>query len=138
MCPGACSDGNAPGSHILQGIDFVVQPRGCLSEIEDTVNPVLSNSFSPDVASSVNPMQVAVSLGGVIWLIGMAAMLAYALISFILLKRKVRASFEVNSRIRECDEVESPFILGMLRPMIYIPSGMPDETIQMVIAHEEV
>lgn len=127
------------GKVIPENIEMVKDPHieSGVRIIDNTVNPVLSNSFSPDVASSVNPMQVAVSLGGVIWLIGMAAMLAYALISFILLKRKVRASFEVNSRIRECDEVESPFILGMLRPMIYIPSGMPDETIPMVIAHEE-
>lgn len=113
------------GKVIPENIEMVKDPHieSGVRIIDNTVNPVLSNSFSPDVASSVNPMQVAVSLGGVIWLIGMAAMLAYALISFILLKRKVRASFEVNSRIRECDEVESPFILGMLRPMIYIPSA---------------
>ena len=63
------------GKVIPENIEMVKDPHieSGVRIIDNTVNPVLSNSFSPDVASSVNPMQVAVSLGGVIWLIGMAA-----------------------------------------------------------------
>ena len=60
------------GKEIPENIEMVKDPHieSGVRIIDNTVNPVLSNSFSPDVASSVNPMQVAVSLGGVIWLIG--------------------------------------------------------------------
>ena len=49
--------------------------------IDNAVNPVIEKSFSPDAASSVNPMQVVVFMGCIIWLTGMTAMLLYALIS---------------------------------------------------------
>ncbi len=105
--------------------------------IDNAVNPVIEKSFSPDAASSVNPMQVVVFMGSIIWLTGMTVMLLYALISYILLRRKVRASVAMNDRVKECDEVDSPFILGIFRPEIYVPSGIDENTLELVIAHEE-
>lgn len=105
--------------------------------IDNAVNPVIEKSYSPDAASSVNPMQVVVFMGSIIWLTGMAAMLLYALISYLLLRRKVWASVAANSRVKECDEVDSPFILGIFRPEIYVPSGISEDTLELVIAHEE-
>ena len=72
----------------------------------------------------------------VIWLVGMGAMLIYALISFIKLKKSVRASIPVKDNILACDEVKSPFILGIIKPMIYVPSSMAGETLSYVITHE--
>lgn len=105
--------------------------------IDNAVNPVIEKSFSPDAISSVNPMQVVVFAGSILWLIGMAAMLLYALTSYFLLRRKVRASVAMNNRVKECDEVDSPFILGIFRPEIYVPSGISEDTLELVIAHEE-
>lgn len=105
--------------------------------IDNAVNPVIEKSFSPDAISSANPMQVVVFAGSILWLTGMVAMLLYALISYLLLRRKVRASVAANSRVKECDEVDSPFILGIFRPEIYVPSGISEDTLELVIAHEE-
>ena len=105
--------------------------------IDNAVNPVIKRSFSPDVSNSANPMQIVVLAASVIWLIGMAAMLMYALISFVLLKKKVRASVAISGKVKECDEVGSPFIFGIFRPVIYVPSGMNERTFDLVIAHEE-
>ncbi|SFQ22733.1 Signal transducer regulating beta-lactamase production, contains metallopeptidase domain [Butyrivibrio proteoclasticus] len=105
--------------------------------IDNAVNPVIEKSFSPDAASSVNPMQVVVFVGSILWLTGMVVMLLYALISYILLRRKVRASVSLNGSVKECDEVDSPFILGIFRPEIYVPSGIDENTLELVIAHEE-
>ena len=105
--------------------------------INNTVNPVIEKSLSPEAASSVNPMQVVVYAGSVIWVAGMAVMLIYALISYVMLKKKVKASVPVDDRVRECDEVRSPFILGILHPVIYVPSGMSGDTLKLVLAHEK-
>lgn len=104
--------------------------------IDNAVNPVIGSTFSPTVADSVNPMQVIVYIAGVIWIAGMLAMLIYAIISYILLKRKVRVSVDITDRVKECDEVKSPFILGLIRPVIYVPSGLDIETLELVTAHE--
>ena len=104
--------------------------------IDTAVNPVMESNLSPQIGDSVNPMQVVAHIAGIIWCIGVICCLAYALISFIRLKMKVRASKKIGRNIYACDEVVSPFILGIFRPVIYIPSGMGRETTDYVIAHE--
>ena len=71
-----------------------------------------------------------------IWLLGAALMLACALISYIHLKREVSASILREENIYICDEIQSPFVLGVVKPRIYIPSGMAEDTQKNVIAHE--
>ena len=112
--------------HINSGIAY----------IDTAVNPVMESNLSPQIGDSVNPMQVVAHIAGIIWCIGVICCLAYALISFIRLKMKVRASKKIGRNIYACDEVVSPFILGIFRPAIYIPSGMGRETTDYVIAHE--
>lgn len=72
----------------------------------------------------------------VIWIIGAVILLAYALISCIKLRKSVNASIVVKDNIMRCDEVKSPFILGIIKPVIYVPSAMDDETMALVVTHE--
>lgn len=72
-----------------------------------------------------------------IWLTGMSAMLLYGIGSYILLKMKVAASIPLYGRITISDNIPSPFILGIVKPVIYIPSRMDEQILQFVIAHEE-
>ena len=100
------------------------------------VNPVLSETFAPKPAASVNPMQTIVSVASVVWLCGMAAMLVYGAVSYVRVYRKVRASIAREDGVRICDEIEAPFIFGIFRPRIYLPSAIDDGDIAYVIAHE--
>ncbi|MCR5390453.1 MAG: M56 family metallopeptidase [Lachnospiraceae bacterium] len=105
--------------------------------INNTVNPVIADTFAPAEVSSVNPMQVVVSVLCIVWVAGILAMTLYAFISFVKIKRSVREAAILEKGIMECDEVRSPFILGILRPVIYVPSGMDSETLELVLAHEK-
>lgn len=71
-----------------------------------------------------------------IWLAGAAIMLMYALISFMRLKKEVTASVLKKDNVYICDEIQSPFILGVINPHIYIPSGLGQTVVENVIAHE--
>ena len=70
------------------------------------------------------------------YLLGLTTMLLYAVISTLLLRRKVSVSLRQRGNIRVCDEVASPFILGILRPVIYLPSSLSEEEKRFVLAHE--
>ena len=70
------------------------------------------------------------------YLLGLTAMLLYAVISTLLLRRKVSVSLRQRGNIRVCDEVASPFILGIFRPVIYLPSSLSEEEKRFVLAHE--
>ena len=104
--------------------------------VNNAVNPILDETFAPNPAGSVNPLYVWTFIVSVIWLIGIAAMLLYAVISYVRVRRSVaeRAPYEEN--IFLCDQVKSPFILGLVWPKIYLPSNMDATSMEPVIAHE--
>ena len=105
--------------------------------VNHAVNPILGETFAPNPAASVNPLYVWTFIVSVIWLIGIAAMLLYAVITYVQVHRSVaeRAPYEGN--IFLCDQVKSPFILGLVRPKIYLPSSMDAVAMEPVIAHEK-
>lgn len=70
-----------------------------------------------------------------LWLAGMAAMLAYFVLSYFRLRRRVADAEEAEGYCRS-EAVDSPFILGLLRPRIYLPAAMAQEDIPHVLAHE--
>ena len=115
-----------PAPTITSGVEF----------IDNAVNPSLSESFAAAPLASVNPLYVWTYLAGWVWLIGLAAMLAYALVSYLRLRRRVRASIPLRENIYVCDEVPSPFILGIVHPRIYLPSALDETQRGSVLSHE--
>ena len=104
--------------------------------VNDVINPVIAESFTPAPTDSVNPLQIIIPVAAIVWVSGIVIMLAYALISYIKLKKTVSVCVPVGERILSCDEVKAPFILGVFRPVIYVPSSMTGETLDLVIRHE--
>ena len=107
-----------------------------VSVIDNAVNPSLSEHFAAVPTASVNPLYVWAYLAGWVWLIGLAAMLAYALVSYLRLRRRVSVSLRVRENIYLCDAISSPFILGVVKPRIYLPSGLDEVQRQNVLSHE--
>ena len=106
--------------------------------VDHIVNPVIETYFTPDPAASVNPLQIWISVLSILWIVGIVALLCYAFVSYLMLKRKVSASIQIQKKekIYECDDIKSPFILGVFRPGIYLPSGLDEVTKECVLAHE--
>jgi len=107
-----------------------------IAAIDHAVNPVLVQSMAPAELASANPLQIWIPILTAIWLLGMAAMLTYALVSYLRLCRRVRVSLRVEGNVYLCDQVDSPFILGILRPRIFFPSEMAEDEYRYVLAHE--
>ena len=104
--------------------------------IDNAVNPSLSEHFAAVPTASVNPLYVWTEIAGWVWLIGLGAMLLYALVSYLRLRRRVRVSLPVQDHIYLCDAISSPFILGVVKPHIYLPSGLDEVQRQNVLSHE--
>jgi len=105
--------------------------------VDAVVNPVISNSFAPQPMNSVNPMQVVSVIAAYVWALGMAAMVLYAVITTLRLRRRVREAAYVRDNIWQCDRISTPFILGIIRPRIYLPTLLGAEEAKSVIAHEQ-
>ena len=101
------------------------------------INPIITETFAPQGLVSINPIQVFLLIASWVWVLGMAGMLVYAAVSYLRIRKKVSAAVCQSHNIYICDYVDSPFILGIVRPRIYLPSTLTPDAAESVIAHEE-
>ena len=101
-----------------------------------TVNPIIEENFTPDMTASVNPLQVLMFILTVIWILGIIGMLLYAFISFIIVKRKTRESIKTEKGVYISDGIDTPFILGVFSPKIFIPSYISGGMKEVILSHE--
>ena len=104
--------------------------------LDNAVNPIYSESLRPMPGASINPLQVWLAVFANLWVLGMAAMALWAVISCIRVRRQVRESIP-EGEVYLCDRISSPFIFGLLRPKIYLPSTLSSEERRHVLAHEK-
>lgn len=104
--------------------------------VENTVNPLLAEAFAYQETESVAPLQVFIGIAGSVWLSGMVVLLIFALVSMIKLRLRVREAVRYKENIYICDAVKSPFILGIIKPRIYLSSAFNEEEMDYIIAHE--
>lgn len=104
--------------------------------IDNAVNPVLSESFAAEEVTSVNPLDIRMSIAGAVWLIGVAVMLGYALVSWARLRRRMRTAVRMEGNVYQSENAPSPFILGVVRPRIYVPFTLQGTALSCVLSHE--
>ena len=107
-----------------------------LPAVDSSLSPALERALAPSPGDSVNPMQVLTFAAAVIWLLGMAAMLVYAAASTVRLRRRMREAVQLDENVWLTDRSGSPFVLGIVRPRIYIPYSVRDRDLPFVLAHE--
>lgn len=125
---------------IPQDIVFAREPviDSGVQSINNVVNPIITETFAPTTElTSINPIQVFLSFAELFWIVGMIAMALYALISYLRIAYRVREAAIIRNNIYVCDNVPSPFILGIFRPRIILPSDMDESDKEYVIAHEK-
>ena len=105
--------------------------------VDKVINPVIIANFAPNPVNSVNPLQIVLGVASVIWMIGVAVILLYFVISFIRIKASVRTSIRLRDNVWICDQIDSPFILGLFLPKIYLPSYTKEEEMPYILAHED-
>ena len=104
--------------------------------IDRAVNPVITENLTPVMTASVNPMQIVLAIISNLWLAGMVVMLLYAAVSYYRLSRKCAVSMHLQGKLYLCDNIPTPFVLGIINPKIYLPSDMAPENQSYVLKHE--
>ena len=79
---------------------------------------------------------MTVSLLAAIWLAGVVMMLTYMMVSYLGIYRRVCTAVRLEDNVYRCGSWGTPFVLGLLRPRIYVPEGMDDAALPQVLAHE--
>ena len=105
--------------------------------LNHVINPVISSSFTPAPGASANPLQIWIPVLTGIWLFGIAALFLYSAVSYWRLRRKVCEAVILRGNIYQSEKVCSPFVLGIIKPKIYLPYHMDSREMSHVIAHEQ-
>ncbi len=119
-------------------MDQTPQIHSGVSFINNTVNPVIESSFAPEGLVSVNPLQIWIPVFAILWLAGIAGMMIYTAVTYCCLKRRVRTAVLLRDNIFQSEQVVSPFVLGLIKPKIYLPFQIQATDMDLVIAHEQV
>ncbi len=106
--------------------------------INNAINPIINQTFAPIPGDSANPLQVIVPILTIVWVVGMVALLVYMVISYLRLERNIGTAvlYKNTDNVYQSENVGSPFVLGVLRPRIYLPFNMDEGDMDHVIAHE--
>ena len=145
-----------PISHEAKYIDVTMHPaRGEILDSEGNViaerdlpaasgeildldgNIILENKDGVTSYREKTQTQIWMPYLSIIWIVGLCGMLIYTIVSYYLLKRKVATSIPVKKGIKQSEFVDSPFVLGIVRPVIYLPFDMEEGDLAHVIAHEK-
>lgn len=104
--------------------------------LNNAINPGFAAAFAPEPAASANPLQVLLPIASLIWLAGAAAMLIWALASWLRLRSRMRTAVRLEGNVYESEMAGGPFVLGLFRPRIYLPFGLGEAERGHVLAHE--
>ncbi|ACV64190.1 peptidase M56 BlaR1 [Desulfofarcimen acetoxidans DSM 771] len=116
------------------GMQAIPRINSGIKIVDNAVSAILP-AAAP--ASSVNPLQIWLTIGSYIWLFGIAIMLIYSFVSIVLLKHKLRGTEFIEGNIYEADNLRTPFVIGLFRSKIYIPAGLSDKERRYIVLHEQ-
>lgn len=128
-----------PGSEplpeqIMTGNSFEINTG--IDIVDESVNEYLGDHYYEGVTVPAGSGNRMMRFAGMIWAAGVTSMLLYSLISYERLRRITRVCVNTEENIYRCDLIDTPFILGIIKPRICLPSGMDGEQMDYVIAHE--
>lgn len=90
-----------------------------------------------DAIPKGNDSMDILNIVSLVWICGMIAMALYATVSYLKIKIRVKESVNQQDNIYACDYIDTPFILGIIKPHIYVPSNINSEQMESVMAHEK-
>ena len=129
-----------PSREVISGDYLVLEPGDREfdepAELTIITNPVYEDQVTVPIEPTVDRVQHWDLAATIVWLTGVGAMGIYALYSYLSLRLRVRMAAKLQWNVYECDDVASPFILGLFRPRIYLPSDLDESTRAHVLAHE--
>lgn len=84
-----------------------------------------------------DPLEGVTFLATLVWIFGVAGMLVYSLISYLSLREKLQIVVPLRDNIYTADDIGSPFVVGLLRPRIYLPCNLNEKEQEYIILHEQ-
>lgn len=126
-------------TYISENYDYS-QPTEAPPIISDTQIADEAISAVPDAdtdkGKNVN-MKTIIPVCSWIWFAGVLAMAGYSVVTYALVHKKVSRSEHLQDNVYVCKNISSPFVYGIIKPRIYLPSNVPGDELDYILAHEK-
>lgn len=123
--------------YVPENIVHTAAPEVELPVVGDTVNALINEKLPQgEEQLRADPLEAPVTLLTWLWMAGTGGMLLYGIVSWVRLRRQLVGSVTLEKNIRLADGIGTAFVLGVLRPVIWLPSAMPPAERELVIRHE--
>ena len=120
---------------IISGPSFDVQTG--ITPIDNRINDYLGDRYFEGVTVPTNNGNNVMTILTIVWIIGILLLATYIIISYQRLNRKVDTAVHYKDNIFQSENVSSPFVLGIIKPRIYLPFNMNGQDLEHVVAHEQ-
>lgn len=107
-----------------------------MEAVNSFVRETLTSPATED-STGLTPLQNMIQIGAVLWIIGIIILLSYSLVSILILKRQLKNARNIDQNIFEAMNIKTPFVLGIVRPLIYLPKGLSLEERNYILLHEQ-
>lgn len=119
--------------------DIVYAPIPKVDTGISAINHAVNSSLpAATPAASINPMQIWVFIGTTVWILGIAVLLIYSIFSLMKLHKRLKNAVHERDNIYLAEYLETPFVMGIIRPRIYLPASLTAEEKRYIILHEEM
>ncbi|HHY83075.1 MAG TPA: hypothetical protein GX505_10430 [Clostridiales bacterium] len=92
---------------------------------------------APHANAGISSFQIFIEFGAYIWMLGIIILLVYSLVSVLVLRRQLKAAQLIEKNIFEARNLKTPFVLGAIRPKIYLPAGLNNDEKSYILLHEQ-
>ena len=83
-----------------------------------------------------DPLEAPMAIATILWMTGAAAMVIYGMVSLVRLHRRLVGAVPLEKNVYLADHIDTPFVLGLVRPKIYLPSALPEGERDYILLHE--
>ncbi|MFA5528560.1 MAG: M56 family metallopeptidase [Peptostreptococcales bacterium] len=102
------------------------------------IDQVVNHSLpAPAVGVSVNPIQIWIFIGAIVWLTGIIILLLYSIFTTFKLTNRLKSASVLVDNIYETNSIKTPFVYGIMSPKIYLPIGLSETEKSYIIKHEK-
>ena len=120
---------------VISGPSFDVQTG--ITPVDNRINDYLGDRYFEGVTVPANNGNNIMTILTIVWTIGILLLVSYTVISYWRLRRKVDTAVRYKDNIFQSENVKSPFVLGIIKPRIYLPFNMNGQDLEHVVAHEQ-
>ena len=118
----------------ISGPSFDVQTG--ITPVDNRINDYLGDRYFEGVTVPANNGNHMMNILSMVWMIGILLLIAYTVISYWRLHREIDTAVRYKDNLFQSENVSSPFVLGLIKPRIYLPFNMNGHDLEHVVAHE--